>query len=45
MEKKTEKEEKYMKELQDRYIRFDWAIKRLLRPRNFGIIPRPSGRE
>lgn len=26
MEKKTEKEEKYMKELQDRYIRFDWAI-------------------
>ena len=25
MEKKTEKEEKYMKELQDRYIRFDWA--------------------
>ena len=29
MEKKTEKEEKYMKELQDRYIRFDWAIKRL----------------
>ena len=27
MEKKTEKEEKYMKELQDRYIRFDWAIK------------------
>ena len=31
MGKKTEKEEKYMKELQDRYIRFDWAIKRLLR--------------
>ena len=28
MEKKTEKEEKYMKELQDRYIRFDWAIKK-----------------
>ena len=31
MEKKTEKEEKNTKELQDRYIRFDWAIKRLLR--------------
>ena len=30
MEKKTEKEKKYMKELQDRYIRFDWAIKRLV---------------
>jgi hypothetical protein len=39
MEKKTEKEEKYMKELQDRYIRFDWAIKRLLRQKaNFGVL-------
>ena len=28
MEKKTEKEEKYMKELQDRYIRFDNLIRR-----------------
>lgn len=38
MEKKTEKEEKYMKELQDRYIRFDWAIKRLLRQKAKVII-------
>ena len=39
MEKKTEKEKKYMKELQDRYIRFDWAIKRLLRQKaNFGVL-------
>ena len=39
MEKKTTKEEKYMKELQDRYIRFDWAIKRLLRQKaNFGVL-------
>ena len=48
MEKKTcggtrrqifQKEEKYMKELQDRYIRFDWAIKRLLRQKaNFGVL-------
>ena len=39
MEKKTEKEEKYMKELQDRYIRIDWAIKRLLRQKaNFGVL-------
>ena len=28
-----------MKELQDRYIRFDWAIKRLLRQKaNFGVL-------
>lgn len=39
MKKKTEKEEMYMKELQDRYIRFDWAIKRLLRQKaNFGVL-------
>ncbi|MDD2953598.1 MAG: Rpn family recombination-promoting nuclease/putative transposase [Parabacteroides sp.] len=39
MEKETEKEEMYMKELQDRYIRFDWAIKRLLRQKaNFGVL-------
>ena len=28
-----------MKELKDRYIRFDWAIKRLLRQKaNFGVL-------
>ena len=28
-----------MEELQDRYIRFDWAIKRLLRQKaNFGVL-------
>ena len=28
-----------MQELQDRYIRFDWAIKRLLRQKaNFGVL-------
>ena len=37
-----------MEELQDRYIRFDWAIKRLLRQKaNFGVleIGRASCRE
>lgn len=28
-----------MQELKDRYIRFDWAIKRLLRQKaNFGVL-------
>lgn len=32
-------EEKERRELQDRYIRFDWAIKRLLRQKaNFGVL-------
>ena len=32
-------EEKERKELQDRYIRFDWAIKRLLRQKaNFDVL-------
>lgn len=36
---KTKKEEEFMKEMQDRYIRFDWAIKRLLRQKaNFGVL-------
>lgn len=38
-EKKNEKKEVYMNELRDRYIRFDWAIKRLLRQKaNFGVL-------
>ncbi len=37
MDKK--KEDQRMKELKDRYIRFDWAIKRLLRQKaNFGVL-------
>ncbi len=37
MDKK--KEDQRMKELKDRYIRFDWAIKRLLRRKaNFGVL-------
>ena len=37
MDKK--KEDQRMKELRDRYIRFDWAIKRLLRQKaNFGVL-------
>ena len=37
MDKKEE--DKRMKELKDRYIRFDWAIKRLLRQKaNFGVL-------
>ena len=29
----------YMEELQDRYVRFDWAIKRLLRQKaNFVVL-------
>ena len=32
-------EKKFMKEMQDRYIRFDWAIKRLLRQKaNFDVL-------
>ena len=40
MEKKTEnKNENDMSDLQDRYIRFDWAIKRLLRQKaNFDVL-------
>ena len=35
-----------MKELKDRYIRFDWAIKRLLRQKvNFGVLEGFSWRE
>ena len=37
MDKKEE--DQRMKELKDRYIRFDWAIKRLLRQKaNFGVL-------
>lgn len=37
MDKK--KEDQRIKELKDRYIRFDWAIKRLLRQKaNFGVL-------
>ncbi len=36
---KTKKEQEFMKEMQDRYIRFDWAIKRLLRQKaNFDVL-------
>lgn len=39
MEEKKKKEEVYMSELKDRYIRFDWAIKRLLRQKaNFDVL-------
>ena len=35
------KEQEHMEELQDRYIRFDWAIKRLLRQKvNFVVLER-----
>jgi len=38
-EEKQKKEEVYMSELKDRYIRFDWAIKRLLRQKaNFDVL-------
>lgn len=38
-EKEEEKREKETEVLQDRYIRFDWAIKRLLRQKaNFGVL-------
>ena len=34
-----EKNKSYMEDLQDRYIRFDWAIKRLLRQKaNFAVL-------
>ena len=37
MDKKEEDQRR--KELKDRYIRFDWAIKRLLRQKaNFGVL-------
>lgn len=37
--KKDKTEKGYMEELQDRYIRFDWAIKRLLRQKaNFVVL-------
>ena len=37
MDKK--KEDQRIKELKDRYVRFDWAIKRLLRQKaNFGVL-------
>lgn len=33
------KEQEHMEELQDKYIRFDWAIKRLLRQKaNFAVL-------
>lgn len=36
---KTKKEQEFMKEMQDWYIRFDWAIKRLLRQKaNFNVL-------
>ena len=39
MKKENAKEEVYMNYLKDRYIRFDWAIKRLLRQKaNFGVL-------
>ena len=36
---KSNNENEFMKEMQDRYIRFDWAIKRLLRQKaNFDVL-------
>ena len=36
---KTKKEQEFMNEMQDKYIRFDWAIKRLLRQKaNFDVL-------
>lgn len=36
---KKEKEELYVNEMKDRYIHFDWAIKRLLRQKaNFAVL-------
>ncbi len=35
----TKEEQEFMREMQDKYIRFDWAIKRLLRQKaNFGVL-------